>query len=282
MTKIKRYHLDDPRLGRHVNHDSRSLRFLVRAEEPFTLTSVRHKAYIPTLDQGNLGSCTGNAGTMALATGLFWDTLPSDTLSIMDADVDEAFAVGVYSDATKIDPWDGAYPPTDTGSDGLSIAKVLKTRGLISGYLHATSLEATLTALEWKPVIVGTEWRNDMFNPDSEGRLHITGKVAGGHEYCLDELDVENQRVWMHNSWGTGWGRTGRAWLTWADLATLLAADGDCTVFVPIDEPAPVPTSDPDDDLIAATDDWVTHKRIWPPNEVLRQKLMLWRASKGA
>lgn len=242
--KIRRYDNADPRLGRHVLHDSRSLAYQVAAKDPRTLTSVRHHTNIPTLDQGNLGSCTGNAATGALGTDGFWGA-GSGVLSTVDALTDEAYAVGVYSDATKLDPWPGTYPPSDTGSDGLSVAKVLKNRGLISGYQHATSLNAALTALADGPVLIGSDWHQDMFNPDADGRLHITGAIAGGHEYILDELDVTNQRVWMHNSWGESWGVQGRAYLTWADLGALLGKDGDCTVLVPVTQPAPTPTPAP-------------------------------------
>lgn len=240
--RYKRYDAVDPRLGRHVRHDSRSLSYLYpETADPKTLTSVRHERHIPTLDQGDLGSCTGNAATGNLGTAAFWDQ-GEQVLSATDADADETYAVGVYSDATKIDPYSGTYPPTDTGSDGLSVAKVLKNRGIISGYQHATSLNAALNALASQPVIIGVEWRNDMFDPDKDGRIHITGAVAGGHEIVLDELDVENERVWIHNSWGDSWGVDGRAYLTWDDFGTLLKADGDVTIFTPITEPAPVPT----------------------------------------
>lgn len=242
IVKHKRYKPTDPRLGRHVHHDSRSLNYLVPAvPDPTSLTSVRHLRGIPVLDQGSVGSCTGNAATGCIGTGLFY--VPSSgiypVLSVSDASLDETYALGVYSDAEVVDGV-GPYPPNDQGSSGLSVAKVLKTRGLIDGYLHATSLEAALTALSTQPVIIGIAWHQDMFTPAADGRLSITGAVAGGHEIVLDELDVENKRVWMTNSWGTGWGLTGRAYLTWDDFAALLAEDGDCTVFIPVAEASPV------------------------------------------
>lgn len=236
----KIYQPIDRRLGRNVRHDSRSLMFQVKAQDVSTLKSVRHERHIPTLDQGQLGSCTGNAATGALGSQPFWPEGLA-VLNPTDAEVDETYAVNVYSDATKVDPYQGTYPLTDTGSDGLSVAQVLKTRGLISGYVHATSLEAALTALSQTPVIAGVEWRNDMFNPDADGRIHITGDVAGGHEIVLDELDVENKRVWIHNSWGDGWGVEGRAYFTWDDFSTLLSRAGDVTQFVPVSQPAPTP-----------------------------------------
>lgn len=231
-------------LGRNVRHDSRSLSFQVRAKDISELKSVKHHRFIPTLNQGSLGSCTGNAGTGALGTALFWEE-GQHILSPTDAIADEHYAITLYSDATKIDPYQGDYPPSDTGSDGLSIAKVLQNRGLISGYVHATSLEAALTALEESPVLGGVEWRSDMFHPDPDGHVHITGSIAGGHEIVFDELDVENKRVWFTNSWGERWGVHGRAYLTWDDFATLLSRAGDITQLIPVTEPAPTPEPTP-------------------------------------
>lgn len=239
---IKRYEPSDPRLGRHVVHDSRSLQFQIQAEDFSVLKSARWPSRIPLINQGQLGSCTGNAAVNVLATDQFVATDPVKTvLSPTDAAVDEKYAVAVYSEATIWDPYPGNYPPTDTGSDGLSVAKILQKHGKIAGYQHATSLAAVLTALSKGACMVGTAWHGDMFTPGPTGRLKITGSVEGGHEYKLDELDVENKRVWILNSWGN-WGLEGRAWLSWDDLGTLLADDGDCTVFTPVTQPAPTPT----------------------------------------
>ncbi len=252
----------DPRLGRHVRHDPRSWSFSFAAEDVGTLSSVRHQSQIPTLNQGELGSCTGNAATKCLSYDPFWGEAEVKGVLGSDSTANETFAVGVYSEATKLDEFPGAYPPQDTGSDGLSVAKVLKSRGLISGYQHAFSLEALLSALAKQPVIVGTEWRKDMFDPATDGKQTITGAAAGGHEYCLDELDVENQRVWMQNSWGEEWGVKGRAYFSWDDMRTLLAASGDCTIFAPLTSPPPTPQppADPQAEFVAAARTWLSFR----------------------
>ena len=258
----------DARLGRHVRHDPRSWNFAFgAADDVGKLKSVRHKSQIPTLNQGQLGSCTGNAATKCLSYDPFWSEAEVKKVLGNDADADEKYAVGVYSDATKLDQYPGAYPPKDTGSDGLSVATVLKSRGLISGYQHAFSLEALLTALAEQPVIVGTQWHQDMFHPAADGKQKITGAVAGGHEYCLDELDVENQRVWMQNSWGDDWGVQGRAYYTWDDMKTLLAASGDCTIFAPLGSPPPKPPpADPQAEFVAAAKTWLSFKHVAKAN----------------
>src|SRR6266567_4581114 len=65
------------RLGRHYRYDSRS------AAYPFAAPFVRYQVtpqlwrrFIPILNQGNYGSCTGNAGTGALGTDPVFTGMP--------------------------------------------------------------------------------------------------------------------------------------------------------------------------------------------------------------
>jgi hypothetical protein len=199
---------------------------------------------IPVLDQGNVGSCTGHAGAATIASDTYWST-GKQFLATGTAAECSRWAVALYSDATRLDPWPGVYEPEDTGSDGLSIAKVLHARGLISGYQHATSLAAALTGLAERVVMVGTTWMEGMYDVGGDGHMAVRGAPLGGHEYVLDELDVTGRRVWMRNSWGEGWGMRGRAWMTWDELGALLADYGDCTILVPKTEPAPQPQPEP-------------------------------------
>jgi hypothetical protein len=265
----------DPRLGRNIRHDPRSWAYAFGAADISTLSSVRHRSQIPTLAQGKVGSCTGNAATKCLSYQPFWSEPEVQAVLGGDGKKDEEYAVDVYSAATKLDPYPGEYPPSDTGSDGLSVATVLKSRGLISGYQHAFSFEALLTALAQQAVIVGTEWRQDMFDPAPDGEQRITGAVAGGHEYCLDELDVENQRVWMQNSWGDSWGVDGgRAFFTWADMRALLAASGDCTIFAPVGSPPPSPPApDPKAEFVAAARTWLSFPHVSKVNVAFEDDL---------
>jgi hypothetical protein len=212
-------------LGRHLDpvHDPRSRAFPATVAP---LVSVRHAHHGPVLDQGTLSSCTGNAAAQALNHE---PLLVKGRRLLTEAD-----AVAIYSWATSHDPYPGAFPTVDTGSDGLSVAKALKkSLHLISSYSHAFGLDHTLGALAQGPVIIGVPWLSGMFTPGPDGRLPLVGSVAGGHEVCLDQLDVENQRVWLLNSWSNGWGQNGRAWLSWSDLGHLLDQRGDATVLHP-------------------------------------------------
>jgi hypothetical protein len=224
----------DLRLGRHIEHDPRSLLYPHRAvpggRRP--IKSVRWARTAPALDQGELGSCTGNAMTGALLTAPFGMT-----------GLDEQFAVRLYSQATKLDDVAGEYPPIDTGSSGLAVAKAAKAQGLISGYRHATSLLDALDALMDGPVITGVAWYENMFTPDGDGEVRIGGAVAGGHEFEVFGVDEDLQRVWCWQSWGSRWGLNGTFYLNFSTWGDLLDDNGDVTVPIPLSQPAPAPLS---------------------------------------
>ena len=246
VKRIPERRIEGRRLGRHVRHDPRSLAYLVPERDPATLTSVRHERAISVLDQGSLGSCTGNAAEGCVGSQPFYGVIPGTVPARPTGSpvADEDQAVALYSAATRLDDYDGSYPPEDTGSDGLSVAKAAQRAGLISGYQHCTSLNAALAALAERPVITGINWYDSFDDPAADGFIAIAAgaQVRGGHEICLDELNVERKTVWFTNSWGTGWGKDGRAYMTWNDFGRLLKEDGDVTAFVPISEPAPTPT----------------------------------------
>ena len=211
-----------PALGRVVNHDPRSRQFPAPGSD--RLRSVTHRKYGPILDQGNLGSCTGNAACAALNTA----PLKKRGRTMVEDD-----AVRLYSRATVLDPFDGQYPPTDTGSSGLSVAKACVEEGLCSSYTHAFGLDHALAALVERPILVGTNWYSSMMQPDPSGYLHIEGDPVGGHEWCVFGIDVEHERVVAVNSWGPGWGDRGRFFLSFDALNRLLSEDGDVTVLMP-------------------------------------------------
>jgi hypothetical protein len=234
------YNLGRYTLGRNVSHDPRSRNFAFDGSN-ITLKSTRWHRNVPCFDQGHLGSCTGNSAVGLISTDPYFSTLPAGTK------LDESIAVSVYSDAEKIDGGVG-YPPEDQGSSGISVAKVLLQRNLISGYRHCFSLNDALAALTQHPIMIGVNWYNNMFNPDANGLLTIApgDSVAGGHEFILDEIDVERKLVGMQNSWGTSWGvDNGRAYMSFDTLNRLLSEQGDATVLVGLNNPAPQPSPTP-------------------------------------
>lgn len=258
----------DMRLGRHVNHDPRSLRFLVAPPTArATPRTVRHERHVPPFNQGDLGSCTVNATLGALATGPYWATLSADLQrQLRSPGIQTDLVQPLYRDTTRTDPFQGAWEPDDTGSDGLSIAKVVTGRGWISGYQHITSLAACHVAIQNGPFITGTMWFNGMFYPDSDGVVRVSGAAAGGHEYVCDGYELERDLWWFTNSWGPSWGRNGTFAMTSATFQDLLARQGDATSFVPVTAPPPVPEGPdlPADDFpYTKLDAWAASRKSW-------------------
>lgn len=293
---IRRIPSTDPRLGRHVRHDDRSRAYRFPTEG-LTLRSVRHTRRIPVLDQGQLGSCTGNAGIGACGTDPLYGSVPSRIQPLLVAQgaypLNEDGAVELYSAATRLDDAPGQYPPTDTGSDGLSVAKALKAAGMIAGYRHTFTLQDALLALTVTPVLTGVNWYNSMFDPQPDGRLVVdfASGLAGGHEFVVDEIDVENEDIWATQSWGPAWGvfrdgRPGRFRIGFTDYGRLLAQQGDVTIFVPLTQPAPTPTPpgpvDADQALADALRhrDWVDRHHIGD-NERVAHAGKAWLAAHG-
>jgi hypothetical protein len=271
-------------MGRHVNHDPASRRFAFRAPPKVDLRAVRHERHVSIFDQGALGSCTGNAAVGCMATGEFYATITEADADWLEP-LDQGSAVRCYSDATAIDPWPGTYPPTDTGSDGLSVAKVLKAAGAISGYVWAFSLEDALAALMDRPLITGTLWLNDMFQPSADGLVTPGGSIAGGHEYVIDEYDPVRGWIGFTNSWSAYWGKSGRFYMEAEKYGALLARDGDVTSFVPIVEPAPVPVTDKataaDRRMWNVVERYATKKGgMFSSTAQRREALRNWRATK--
>jgi hypothetical protein len=274
--------VEGKRLGRHIRRDSRSLRYLVPETDAASLAPKKWERTVGPFDQGIIGSCVGNAGIGNLATEPFVDTL-SDRVASGEVVFDEAAAIRLYSAATATDGYEGTYPPTDTGTDGLAAAQVLKEWGWISGYQHALDLTAMITALQYGPVMVGVNWYQGFDHPDSTGLVQITGRVRGGHEFEVNEVDLDNKIFTCVNSWGPGWGLDGTFRFSFDTMSSLFAQEGDCVQLVPLDKPAPVPTP------VAETDDqklwdvaepWTTHRRYRDSND-LKKALLAWGEAKG-
>lgn len=249
-----------PNLGRLVEHDPRSLAYAHPVLPKSAIQDADWTRRAPILDQGQLGSCTGSAATGALGTDSAGRTAATTVtigtsgaaasrglFTAGDHQLDEAFAVALYSLATVLDGIPGQYPPTDTGSSGIGVAKALKAVGLATGYTHAFSLAALNTALQTGPVIIGIPWLNSMFNTAADGRILVdqASGVAGGHELEIAQYDAMLGEYWLTNSWGTTWGDQGRGYLTATDLTWLLSQQGDVTVPVWSTAPAPTPTPVP-------------------------------------
>jgi len=222
-------------LGRHVEHDLASWAYAVDHTEWFAqlgpLPSVRRAVLwdrlIPILNQGRLGSCTGNALTGWLGTRPFADTVMTDRLALLNED----YAVRRYSRGTEVDAVSGQYPPTDTGSTGNGVCKAARLDGIIPGYGWAFTTTALIKTLLRQPVIVGVPWYERMFDPTNVGEVLIGGQVVGGHEFLIRGYDpAGGGMLSCDNSWDTTWGLRGSFLLSVATWNQLRRQRADVTV----------------------------------------------------
>lgn len=172
------------------------------------------------LDQGQTNHCVGFGWAG-------W----GDAAPVVDA-FQNADANAIYYECKVID----GQPHGENGSSVRSGALAMRARGRLAAFAFATT---TAEIDDWidnhGPVVMGTNWTNDMFNPDANGFIKPTGGVAGGHCYLmLDRLPAEDGYLFQ-NSWGSNWGLNGRFKIKTADLASLLAAQGEacCTAELP-------------------------------------------------
>jgi hypothetical protein len=209
------------RLGRHVEHDPRSLAFSAGTA---AVKSVRHRRHGKAFDQGELGSCTGNAMAGALMTEPLWKS---------GRNLTEKDAVTLYKAATRLDSIPGVYPPNDTGSSGLAVMKAATKAKYISGYAHTFSLAQLLGSLVRYPGILGVNWYDSFDEPRSDGECPLKrgARIRGGHEVQLFGIDVGKKQVWCYNSWGSRWGgkRDGTFCFSYKTLERLLHEQGDAT-----------------------------------------------------
>lgn len=274
--------------GRDVEHDPRSAVYGHGVMPRSALATTRWLRRIAVLDQLALGSCVGNATTGVLGTDRAapgGGTLPG-LVAVGGVPLDESFAVNFYSACTKADTFPGEWPPTDTGTSGLAAGKVLKTRGLASGYTHAFTSAQLATMLQSGPALVGLTWFESMFEPKPNGGVPMdqASGVAGGHELCFDGLEITGSdathwRYWFTNSWGEGWGQSGQAFLVGADIDTQMTRklQGDA-VFPALVGATPPPPTPPTPDtgptaaeralyaslqgLAATVDPWARERRL--------------------
>lgn len=205
-------------LGRNKVHDERSRAFPMRgAVDRSTWRDKEIRLYDPWPNPNQtVGCCTGVAKCHQFnAVG---NRKMGQVLDMEDAE-------RIYSRNTEIDPWDGSWPPTDTGSSGLASAKTAQEFGLGGEYrwLFGGADEVVQNIVEGRAISVGTWWYWDMFEQNGDGLVSVSGGQAGGHQWIARGYDAS--RDWVEGRcW---WGSFRDFWITRTDLDNLLRDGGD-------------------------------------------------------
>lgn len=206
------------------NWDERNNLFTVEAMDCFDNgkyePAVRREKKV-WLDQGQEGACTGFGTAHVLA---------SEPLE--RPDMSNELARAIYLEAQKQDEWAGE---NYSGSSVNGAMKAAMLKGYISEYRWCKTLLEVRHALSYHGgVVIGVNWYESMFQPDSNGYVHVAGAVRGGHALML--AGYEGDVFFLENSWGQNWGLVGGCMISAADLERLLNERGEfaCPTKIPI------------------------------------------------
>lgn len=231
----------------------------------------------PVLDQGAEGSCTANGGA-----GLFSFTQKAEGIDIIPIS-----RAKLYYDSRVMD---GSPTSQDTGSYARTVCKVLNTLGdcpesdmpyvagrwmdippakaiadsqfKLTQYLTFTPSQNFIASLfaSKRGFISGFS----VYSSFESAQVAATGiipmpqagdKLLGGH--LTEFYDCDPTYVYGQNSWGPGWGITGKFKMPWAYVLSTLMSDFQTFSVVadPIPQPTPTPTPIP-------TVDYATYMKL--------------------
>jgi hypothetical protein len=217
-----------PRLLDYVPRlDERNRTHRVTADTSLTGRSIFWAPGV-VLDQGQEGSCVGHGVVGEYLASPARGKLTSYNRGVVKkADIGHLLAVSVYNRAKEVDEFEGV------NYDGTSVRAgmlVGRERGWYDGFKWALNMAELRAALQLGPVVIGIEWRDDMYDTDAEGLVRAKGKAVGGHCLVITGYSPnwENQGPvyrWR-NSWGPSYGRNGSGYITPGQLDGVLFQTG--------------------------------------------------------
>lgn len=255
LLKDLKTNTEDPRLDFIPYKDERSKDYkAVNLLKPHTASpkalELRYSKYYvgEWFNQRAEGSCVGHA----LAHGLV--SSPNRIKKYNGTKIGERFALELYWDAQRIDPWPGgSFPGANPRYEGTTLLAGLKTLkknyNLINEYRWAFGEEElALSVSHIGPAIVGIPWYDSFYEPDPvtnyislKGRDGRMSKRVGGHAIVVAGIDPNEQRgergsarggtYFLWNSWGRDYGINGWCKITREDMAVLLAEDGEAALI---------------------------------------------------
>lgn len=195
--KVLRVPQQRSNLGRQLVHDPRSKAFpAISAIDPSSWITKTIRIYDPLPNPNQChGECTGVAKCVQMnAVG---NRVAGRVLTMDDAHK-------FYHLSSTLDPFQGEWPPEDTGSSGLASAKAAQQLGIGGEYRHVFNGADGVVQLiqEGRVVSVGTWWYDDMFRPNTKGIIEPTGTSVGGHQYIARGYDVKQDLVLIRCWWG--------------------------------------------------------------------------------
>lgn len=204
-------------MGRIFSLDHRDARHLLRSVVPVTRPKRKTWRLDARLDQGAAPFCVGFAWQGFLAAAPYRQKgLDGPT---------------IYHGAQQHDDEPGE------GYDGTSVrggADYLKDDAKkIKSYRWAFSAEDALNACGSEgPLVLGSDWKSGMDEPNRDGLIRFSGGNRGGHAYLMVGYNDSRELATIQNSWGRSWGKGGRAYLPYPDLEQALREAGEACMAI--------------------------------------------------
>jgi hypothetical protein len=209
----------DRKLDRKVNFDERSRNYPIRSQFNYDYPRSYTWRCSLWLDQGREGACTGFAVAHEAAGR------PAEVENIT-----EDVARKLYYRAKQLDYWPGE---DYEGSSVLGAMKAGKEFGYYAEYRWAFGVrDLAIAVSRHGPAVIGVNWYTGMFHPDTDGFIHATGELAGGHAILCHGFNVKGNYFKLHNSWGPAWGDNGECKISYDDMKKLLKEQGEAVIPV--------------------------------------------------
>lgn len=208
-------------LGRRRRHEPANRRHQTPHRYPSRQISVRHTLAAEHRDQFYLGACVGGGGTNLLNTAIAWRSRVAFNRKVRHGGTGRTYLdnddlLTNYSESTKRDPFDGEYPPDDTGSSALGLMAYWRELDVITGFDWVISggMDPLIASIQHTPVLFGSYWFDDMMSTDPGGfkGAEVTSRCegaanledTGGHEYLGNAVLRREARWWFgfEQSWG--------------------------------------------------------------------------------
>jgi hypothetical protein len=214
-------------LGRVEKPDERDALFPLSAILPTGETFITEKLWWDDAwwgDQGQTEQCVSYS----------WNHKIVDGPVVQDQLVNHTGPIFVPTEFYNKCQMNDGIPGTNYGGTTVRAgAKVLQASGIIKEYRWASSIQDVVTCLlTIGPLVVGTSWFKDMFQPDFSGRIHVSGPNAGGHAYVLNGINTQTGLIRIKNSWSQSWGDRGHAYISIDDFSKLLDNGGEACMGV--------------------------------------------------
>lgn len=187
----------------------------------------------PLRDQGQTGCCTAFGTTLRIESAPVMQPLPGKITPY------DLYRQIVLLDEFPENDHEATAPDAQlqAGSSVRAALKAAQTLGCFPTYLWADSVEDVRAwhLAGFGGVVLGLQWKSGMMQTDSDGFIHYTGQVEGGH--CIGSVGWTDLKkvggkivpaMEIQNSWGAwGYRGTGRAWMAVDEFGTALADQGE-------------------------------------------------------